>query len=221
MFKDLTNRADFKILISGELVGTDGLRGLDGDDTILGSGDRELIFGNQGNDSILGGGGNDTIFGGQGNDSIQASGNGNNILFGNQGNDTLLGGDGNDLLYGGKGNDFLFGSDGNDTLNGELDTNTLTGGNGADAFFLRGDTVVLDPAMANIITDYSKSQGDRIGIDGIPVGVVIARANEVSLIAGSGELGFTQNDTLIKLNFTGSYVGVVLNTPIADISFLN
>jgi Ca2+-binding RTX toxin-like protein len=220
IFLDLTSRPDFKVLSAGELTGKTGLRGLAGDDTIQGSTDSELIYGNQGNDSISGGGGNDTLYGGQGSDVLTGSGSGSNLLFGNLGNDTLTGGSGNDILFGGKGNDVLIGGDGNDTLHGDLGTNTLTGGAAADVFLIRSDAGVSNPALASVITDYSKAQGDRIGIEGTSPGVITARANDISLVQGGGNLGFTSNDTLIKLNSSGAYLGVVLNTSPSDISLL-
>jgi Ca2+-binding RTX toxin-like protein len=65
-------------------------------------------------------------------------------LFGNAGNDTLMGGSGSDLLVGGVGND------------------TLTGGAGADTFrFIQFET------GSDTITDFSKTQGDKLDVRGI------------------------------------------------------
>ncbi len=86
------------------------LNGGDGNDTILGTNDADLIGGQDGNDSVLAGGGYDTIFGGEGND-------------------ILTGGQHDDVIDGGAGDDFIFGALGNDTA---------TGGEGRDRFFNSG-----------------------------------------------------------------------------------
>jgi Ca2+-binding RTX toxin-like protein len=99
--------------------------GLDGDDTITGSGYSDLIFGGDGNDVIYGWVGDglsdqdsDRIYGGTGNDRI----------FGVTGNDRLDGGTGNDLLVGG----ILFGETRNALGATQLDQDKLFGGSGAD-----------------------------------------------------------------------------------------
>ena len=67
-------------------------------------------------------------------------GAGNDVIWGSDATETLIGGDGNDIIFGGSGND------------------TLTGGAGADTFeFTRS-------AGSDTITDYSKSDGDKIKI---------------------------------------------------------
>ena len=63
-------------------------------------------------------------------------GNGEDIIWGSDATETLIGGNGNDVLFGGSGNDTLIGGSGADTF--EF---TVTSGN-------------------DIISDYSKSQGD-------------------------------------------------------------
>ncbi|MDG3041891.1 Hint domain-containing protein [Roseicyclus marinus] len=63
----------------------------DGNDSLTGAADANLIRAGGGNDTVTGGGGNDTIEGGAGADS----------LTGGTGNDSILGGDGNDTIAGG------------------------------------------------------------------------------------------------------------------------
>jgi Ca2+-binding RTX toxin-like protein len=67
-------------------------------------------------------------------------GNGEDIIWGSDATETLIGGNGNDVLFGGSGNDTLIGGSGADTF--EF---TVTSGN-------------------DIISDYSKSQGDILKI---------------------------------------------------------
>src|SRR5215218_6479247 len=69
--------------------------GTEGNDTLIGGSDADLIQGNGGNDFLQGGGGADTILGGAGNDT----------LGGNDGADWLRGGAGNDTIAGGSAQD--------------------------------------------------------------------------------------------------------------------
>ncbi|MGK7922549.1 MAG: S8 family serine peptidase [Trichodesmium sp.] len=114
----------------------EGLQGLDGNDTIIGSLNPELINGNKGNDNIFGGDGSDILRGGRDNDLIDAN-SGNDQIFGDLGKDTVYGNLGNDTIYGGKENDLLLGQEGNDFIAGDLGKDTLIGGLGNDTFALR------------------------------------------------------------------------------------
>src|SRR3954471_10799669 len=69
--------------------------GTEGNDTLIGGADADLINGNGGNDFLQGGGGADTVLGGAGNDT----------LGGNDGADWLRGGAGNDTVAGGSAQD--------------------------------------------------------------------------------------------------------------------
>ena len=66
-----------------------------GNDTLDGTGDKDVINGEDGNDSITAEGGEDTITGGAGDDSIDA-GDGADVLHGGAGTDTLKAGEGDD-----------------------------------------------------------------------------------------------------------------------------
>ena len=78
-----------------------------GDDTIDGGKDRDLISGDDGNDKLIGGAGNDDIYGGDGQDTM-SGGDGNDLLNGGTGDDTMRGGDGADILTGGAGHNSLY-----------------------------------------------------------------------------------------------------------------
>jgi Ca2+-binding RTX toxin-like protein len=118
-----------------------------GNDTITGNGDANLIDGFLGNDTLLGGGGTDTLRGGEGDD----------VLVGGAGADSLQGGNGIDrvsysnqsanlIIYlagqpnsGGDAAGDTFnsienatGGTGNDTINGDANDNLLDGFNGND-----------------------------------------------------------------------------------------
>lgn len=96
-------------LNSGHAAG-DSYSGIEG---IIGSSERDFLFGNSGNNRIWGAGGND-------------------VLDGRAGDDVLFGGDGSDRLEGGRGADNLIGRDGNDIVEGGEGRDLLTGGRGGD-----------------------------------------------------------------------------------------
>ncbi len=104
-----------------------------------------VVDGLDGNDSLYGGAEHDILRGGGGNDRVYGK-DGNDIIFGGAGNDNLRGGDGEDILDGGGGDDRLEGGDEADTLDGGAGNDHLEGGNfSADTYlFARGhgrDTV--------------------------------------------------------------------------------
>lgn len=90
-----------------------------GNDTVYGGDEPDVIRGNNGNDLIDGGAGDDEIVGGNGND-------------------TLLGGLGNDTLRGNAGRDYLSGGEGDDRLIDFGSKQTLLGGDGVDKFVVQG-----------------------------------------------------------------------------------
>jgi Ca2+-binding RTX toxin-like protein len=167
------------------------------------------LFGEAENDTLEGGAGNDSLYGGSGNDSLDA-GEGNDTLFGEISNDLLLGRRGNDRLNGGSGNDTLVGFGGD-----PLELDTLTGGTGADTFFLgelsgdfflynpgeyyKGLTIIPGPGFPNptllildgfaTITDFSRSQGDKIQAFGRASNYILTTAN----VSGTAAL-----DTIIS-----------------------
>lgn len=176
-----------------------GLFALGGNDFIVGASDADRISGDDGNDRLLGGGNSDTLFGGIENDLLNG-GIGNDILFGDSGNDTLQGGKGGDLLNGGKGADVLSGDGGKDTL---------TGGLGPDTFVLRSDSAVIDPAAADIITDFN-SFVDAIGLTD--------NLTETDLILEEISIAPGISNTLIKIRQSGAILGLVANASPKDLS---
>lgn len=111
--------------------GNDILIGGDGSDNLIGGLGDDLIQGGGGNDELSGSDGNDTLIGNEGNDQLTGNG-GDDNLFGNAGADRLFGGSGNDQLLGGDGVDELFGQAGDDLLIGGLAIDLLNGGIGND-----------------------------------------------------------------------------------------
>ncbi|MEG4345234.1 calcium-binding protein [Microcoleus sp. A003_D6] len=184
-FFDLTANDDIVQLANGILRNTPGgLRALDGNDFVRGSGAAELINGNSGTDTLIGGCGADTIRGGQDFDILYGE-CGNDLVSGNQGDDVAYGGTGNDFVRGGQGNDALVGDSGNDTLIGDVGIDRLWGKEGADLFVLKRETgatsrqfgsdgppptgtfpLSTEEVPADFILDYNPAQGDVIGLAG-------------------------------------------------------
>ncbi|MEM9213002.1 MAG: calcium-binding protein [Cyanobacteria bacterium P01_F01_bin.150] len=158
--------------------------------SITGNAGNNLINGQAGDDQANGGAGDDLIIGGLGNDTLDG-GEGNDLISGDDisvasidnpnDNDILNGGNGNDQLRGGRGNDTLIGGNGNDYLSGHVsafsiptsERDVLTGGAGADIFYL--GSIGSSPELGDIfyqgdgfatITDFSREEGDRIGVIG-------------------------------------------------------
>lgn len=108
--------------------------GDDGNNTLWGTDEHDLMIGFAGRDKIHGGDGNDDLYGGAGNDKLYG-GDGRDVLVGEDGNDLAYGGDGNDILRGGEGRDTLHGEDGDDELHGGDGKDVLLGGRGNDIMF--------------------------------------------------------------------------------------
>jgi Ca2+-binding RTX toxin-like protein len=121
---------------NNSLLGTeerDQLFGLGGDDVFIGLGDADFMAGGEGTDTVTylnspGSVGVDLltgdVSGGEGIDSLSRIEN----VFGSAFNDRLDGDSFDNSLNGLNGDDVLVGGDGADILNGELDDDTLVGG---------------------------------------------------------------------------------------------
>ncbi|HEY9689376.1 MAG TPA: hypothetical protein V6D46_05230 [Coleofasciculaceae cyanobacterium] len=140
-----------------------GLRALEGADTIAGSNGGDRIYGNLGDDRLRGNGGNDSLLGGRDRDDLDGNG-GDDFVAGNQGNDFVVGGDGNDILAGGRDADLLFGDTGDDQLSGDLGGDVLIGGAGQDSFSLRGDSTGL--ANIDVVLDFAPNI-DRLQLSNV------------------------------------------------------
>ena len=142
------------------LVGIENVKGTPADDTILGDGNANRIYGFAGDDTINGGGGTDVIDGGgQAGDMLDGGAGTDTLVVGgvtatdavtvswateNNGFEnmqvregvtgvaTLTGDDKVNVITGGGGADVLAGAGGNDTLVGGGEADTLRGGLGAN-----------------------------------------------------------------------------------------
>jgi Ca2+-binding RTX toxin-like protein len=143
----------------GSRTGNDILFGDTGADTVTGGEDADIVYGNQQDDAIYGNLGSDTLYGGQDWDTVFGGQDGD-IAYGNRGDDVVYGNKGADTLFGGQANDTLFGGQSDDVLFGKTGDDVLTGGLGADLFAFHGGS------GADLITDFSFADGDRLFADG-------------------------------------------------------
>lgn len=202
-----TPNSDEVVLAPGNTLNwTGGVWGLEGNDTLLGSFDsNERLIGGPGNDSILGAPGNDILMGGRGGDVLDGN-EANDFIRGDLDSDDLYGRDGNDIIRGGQGNDSINGGNGNDFLVGDLGTDDLTGGEGADTFVFRSDNRTSQLSEADLITDFSPSQGDKIGLtNGLTENDI--DFTETADVNGDGVF----NDAVIKIKSSGAIIGIVGN----------
>lgn len=144
-------QTDAPSLLYAHLGGIEDVEAGDGNDTVIGDGERNKLLGGEGDDQIQGNDGNDILKGERGADT----------LLGNSGRDTLSGQKGRDVLKGGNGNDTLNGGNGNDELSGGKKADLLDGGNGDDN--LRGqagtDTFVFaDDHGHDVIRDFKRAE---------------------------------------------------------------
>ncbi len=151
------------------LTGNQAINGAGNDlaNVLTGNGAANRLQGFQSNDTLIGGGGNDTLEGGGGADS----------LVGGAGNDSLIGIVGDDILRGGAGND------------------TLSGGLLTDTFIF--DTLNNGVNETDLITDYSKAEGDKIDLPN--AGASIA---SFAVIAGGVQLNLVGGDVIKVIGAT-------------------
>jgi serralysin len=221
----------------------DQLYGGSGNDILIGGGGGDLLDGGTGTDTasyadaIEGVAGNlgtgvgtrgealgdtfisvENLVGTRFNDSFTGSSVAN-VLDGGNGDDRLSGGNGNDTLLGGSGNDTLIGGGHDDYLTGGRGRDTLTGGTGADSFIFRN---VLDSVSEarDKITDFSRSQGDKINLNTIDARTDVVGNQDfafrgTSAFSGeSGQLRYRLNDT------TTTVMADIDGDKVADLVFM-
>lgn len=113
-------------------------------------------------------------------------------LIGSQGDDEILGNNISNNISGAAGNDIITGAGGGDRL---------SGGDGSDIFVLAPGEGGSNPALADIITDFTKGQ-DLIGLS---IGLSFDRLRITP--------GNNPNDTLIQDASTGEFLAVLSNMP--------
>lgn len=193
------------------------IHGLDGNDTITGSGTGyDAFWGGDGNDLLQGGGGNDDLNGGAGADTIDggagdrdtasyegsASGVSVNLLTGTgsggdaagdilMGIENLEGSAHGDVLIGSHGDNRIIGGDGDDTIRGGSGLDEFIGGAGRDTFVIdQADNI--GPATDNIkyITDFEVgANGDIIDLSAASSGFASLADVMAEAVVGNWPLG--------------------------------
>jgi len=158
------------------ISGSGWLMGADGNDTLTGGANADLILGGDGNDMIAGGAGADTLNGGKGNDTLDYGADtvgiyadlrtgsafhglaeGDRIIdvenvVGGTGRDTIYGSADANVLNGQAGDDIMAGAGGNDSLYGGNGNDTLHGDDGNDVVAGGdGNDIVRGGAGADIL----------------------------------------------------------------------
>jgi Ca2+-binding RTX toxin-like protein len=146
----------------------------EGDDTLTGNDQFNILSGNGGNDVISGLGGDDSEFGGQGTD-------------------TVSGGEGRDFVGGGTDNDILNGDNGDDDITGNSGSDLFNGGGGVDTADYSGDFNNLVITLDNQANDGAQNELDNVG----PAGDV------ENIQSGSGDDSISGNAAVNFLSANG------------------
>jgi Ca2+-binding RTX toxin-like protein len=220
MFQAIGN--DLGDVISGG-PGANRLIGGAGGDTLNGGAANDVLDGGAGADRMVGGAGDDIYFvDNPGDQVIEAVGGGNDTVYasasytlsvdvealhmigsakltgtGNDLDNTITASDAGDTLAGGAGNDVLTGGAGDDVLVGGAGADTLTGGAGADRFTFSVGDLSADASKTDTITDFTRSDGDKIDLSGY-------RASSSSAFAFLGSADFTHHAGELRVDASGA-----------------
>jgi ELWxxDGT repeat protein len=154
--------------------GGDTIHGLAAADTISGTGNFNVLFGDDGNDLLYVQGDQNQLFGSEGSDWLGVTGT-NNALVGGPGDETWMGATGNsntlagsggqDSLYANGGNNWLFGEGGTDWLGCSGSQNQLLGGDGNEWMGATGSANAMAGGEGND-TLYSNGSNVLFGENG-------------------------------------------------------
>ncbi|HIK32548.1 MAG TPA: calcium-binding protein [Oscillatoriales cyanobacterium M4454_W2019_049] len=156
--------------------------GTPGNDSKIGQPSNDIFYLYEGNDTAVGAGGIDTMFGnsendrldaytstavyaygGQGNDTVLGANASGDNIYGEVGLDTLFGYGGNDNIQGGDGGDRIYGNQGNDSIFGNANSDVIYGGDGADIVWGGQTNDVIYGELGN---DYIQGEADNDAIYG-------------------------------------------------------
>lgn len=128
-----------------------------------------------------------TVTGTTGGDSISGTST-NPALRTTNSEDTVSGREGHDTILGLGGDDILNGDAGNDLLNGGAGADRLTGGLGKDEFVFNavGEST---PGARDVITDFNRSQNDKISLGGIDSNTLLSGNQAFTFIGAAAFSG--------------------------------
>ena len=162
----LADSLTFAGSLAGTTVTSVAVSALDGDDNLNGTGAGvQLVFsGGNGNDTLIGDSQNDVLIGGNDNDALTGGG-GIDILIGGSGNDSIQGNEGADIVTAGAGTDVILWNDGDgaDSINGEADADTFVMIGSAAA----ANAFVVTPAGANITVQHTAGDVETLTLTSI------------------------------------------------------
>jgi len=157
--------------------------GGEGNDSMFGGWDMDILNGGNGNDSLVGGDGNDQLYGMAGNDRMVGDG-GNDYMQGGDQRDSMSGGGGHDTMFGEGDMDEMLGGYGDDTLSGGDDLDIILGEAGRDLLNGDGGNDIMSGGSENDLM-YGDAGNDQLegngGNDGLFGG-----AGKEHLFGGSG-----------------------------------
>ena len=217
--------------------GADTLLGDDGDNVFSGLGGADTLNGLDGADFMNGGAGADSMNGGAGNDTFivdsagdvvtESSGAGIDLVMSSVTYDlrsgvenlTLTGSaaidgtgsGGSNTLIGNSAANTLKGGAGRDTLNGEGGRDVLIGGKGADRFVFDDLDDMATGSARDVISDFSRSQGDEISLAAIDADGNAANGDQgFALVANfsgvAGQLRFNSATKIVAGDIDGDGV---------------
>jgi Ca2+-binding RTX toxin-like protein len=198
------------------------VRGMSGNNAILGGDGNDRLEGGEGDDSLTGGAGNDLLLGDIGNDSL-AGGDGDDRLIGGDGDDSLSGGTGNDTIYGGGGQDRLDGGAGNDVLVAATDLRSggvaadleIRGGTGFDTLVLEGQTWDKFWSVQNVERFAGSALGDILDFTTYRANGFASFGDDATQPAGVTADGRAGNDSILGTAFDDKLYGDVGNDTLA------
>lgn len=159
-----------------------------GNDTVYAQGEINYIFADRGNNTVYGSAGSNLIYAGDGNDDLYG-GDGDDTIFAGSGKNRIFLNSGNNLVYSGAGDDFVVAGDGNNVIRAGGGKNLIYANAGNDEIFTgAGDDLIY-------AGDGDNSINSGLGNDTVYVG---RGQNSFTLNAGAGSvtiIGFNPTDT--------------------------
>jgi hypothetical protein len=180
--------------------------------TMTGNSGSNALSGAAGNDVLVGGAGADKLDGGSGTDTASYTGSALGVAAnlskasantGNAKGDTYAS---IENLIGSSHNDTLTGNTGNNVLTGGTGADKMTGGTGADTFLFRSlaDTTVAT-AGQDTIFDFSKTQGDKVGLSAIDANSAIS-GDQAFIFKGTAAFSGTKGELHFDKQASDTYV---------------